>query len=108
MAMAPTTEHTNEAKHAPTHLMLQDVDQLSQRVHVSQLHKAWPQQVIQQLPQRLQQRPQCLTQTWCACRAEEEEGLHGVFKRLSGNGHQLRKDAQCLQGSICRKSMACV
>lgn len=42
--------------------MLQDVDQLSQQVHVGQLHKARPQQVVQQLTQRLQQRPQRLSE----------------------------------------------
>jgi hypothetical protein len=26
-------------------------------------------------------------------RKEEEEGLHGVFKRLRRNGHQLKKEA---------------
>jgi hypothetical protein len=53
--------------------MLQDVNELSQGVHVSQLHEAWPQQVVQQLPQRLKQRPQCVTKTWRACRAARAE-----------------------------------
>jgi hypothetical protein len=26
-------------------------------------------------------------------RRKEEEGLHGVFKRLRRNGHQLKKEA---------------
>jgi len=43
------------------HLMLQDVDEFRQLIQISQLHKAWPQQVIQQLPQGLKQRPQGLS-----------------------------------------------
>jgi hypothetical protein len=38
-----------------------------------------------------------VTITWCATtfrrRRRKEEGLHGVFKRLRRNGHQLKKEA---------------
>lgn len=58
----PQTHPPTNTLTTPTHLVLQDVYEFSQRLHVSQLHKAGPQQVVQQLTKRLQQRPQRLSQ----------------------------------------------
>jgi hypothetical protein len=64
--------------------MLQDVDELSQRVHVSQLHKARPQQVVQQLPQRLQQRTQRVTKPWRRTCTAASAFVRGYIAQLTG------------------------
>lgn len=69
--------------------MLQDVDEFRQLIHVSQLHKAWSQQVIQQLTQGLKQWPQGLSQGGGQGGWKDTQGQKGVG------------DGQYVRGCVC-------